>query len=134
MDTGCKIGDYGGIKRFNLSLTQRKLLFYLICIPLRLLIVYMAYKLADKTWFYVLILIATSIMLTKIKYNKTECVWWKRSVHENITTMIFVTAIIQLLFKNHTPIIAALLLADVSFGFISSILQRWTLATPQVQF
>lgn len=131
MDT-CKIGDYGGIKRFNLTLTQRKLLFYIICIPLRLLIAYMAYKLADKTWFYVLIVIATGIMLNKAKYDKTECVWWKRSVHENITTIIFVTAIIQLLTKNRKPIIAALLLADVTFGFISSILQRWTLATPQV--
>ena len=39
----CKKGDFGGVKDRGVSLKNRKIIFYLVCVPLRLGIAYTAY-------------------------------------------------------------------------------------------
>jgi hypothetical protein len=119
----------GGI--FNkYSSKTRMLLFYCICIWVRLFIAFTIYKYSNnKILLYLILLFSIiSIYLNFSKLN--EKVWWSRLFHGIISVLLLVFAIIILrknnlvlinsIFKNN-KILSYLIVIDILFGFFYSL-------------
>jgi hypothetical protein len=121
----CKKGDFGGVKDRGVSLKNRKILFYLVCVPLRLGIAYTAYLIHKKKWFLHLVAIICILSLYFVKFDKDECVWWSRKMHYIILCIILFVSIIQIILKNNKPIVPALILIDLLLGISSQFVLKW---------
>ena len=121
----CKKGDFGGVKDYNVSIKNRKLLFYGICIWIRLAIAIAAYKLKDKDWFPYIVALVSLMSIYWVKFDKDHCVWWSRKIHYIMICLILLTSIFQVITKKKTVIIPLLLLLDLIIGIISSFLLKW---------
>jgi hypothetical protein len=120
----------GGI--FNkYSSKTRMLLFYCICIWVRLFIAFTIYKYSNnKILLYLILLFSIiSIYLNFSKLN--EKVWWSRLFHGIISVLLLVFAIIIILRKNNlvlinsifknNKILSYLIVIDILFGFFYSL-------------
>ena len=121
----CKKGDFGAVKDRGVSLRNRKLLFYGVCIWVRLGLAYLAYKLNEKEWFPYLIAGIMLLSLRYVKFNKDHCVWWSRKFHHMMVIIILLTSIYQIVTKDKKPLIAVLILIDLIVGVISSFIFKW---------
>ena len=121
----CKKGDFGGVKDRGVSIKNRKLIFYGICIWVRLGLVYLAYKLKEKVWFPYLIVAIFLFSLYNVKFDKDECVWLARKMHYIILCIILLASIYQVISKDKRPIISLLVLIDLILGLGSSFILKW---------
>ena len=127
----CEKKDNGLIKGWGVSVKNRKILFYAICIWIRFALVYLSYIFYDRPWFLYVAAGITLYTIISKSFDKDHCVWWSRKFHYIIRVLIFITAIIQLILKykdneiKHIPVISYLLLADILFGLIYSLLVKW---------
>ena len=121
----CEKGDFGGVKDYNVSIKNRKLLFYGICIWIRLAIAIGAYKLKDKEWFPYIVALVCLMSIYWVKFDKDDCVWWSRKIHYIMICLILLTSIFQVVTKKKTVIIPLLLLLDLIIGIVSSFLLKW---------
>jgi hypothetical protein len=109
------------------SKNTRMLLFYCICIWIRLFIALTIYKYSNnKILLYLILLFSIiSIYLNFSKLN--EKVWWSRLFHGIISILLFVFVFIILLQGSHTKsildnkILSYLIIVDVLFGFLYSL-------------
>lgn len=122
--TKCEKADTGMLHVFfkNLNLNDRRLLFYGICIWIRLGLVYLSYKFYKAKWFLYITLIISllAILLNINKVDKEECVWWSRRFHYMNLWMILCVSAVQLATGNRQQVISLLLLIDVVFGIVYS--------------
>ena len=111
-------------RRFNLTLLQRKSFFYGVCIWVRLLIAYSAYKYRNERWFLPLVAVVSGLVVffDSTKKSDDDSVWWSRTFHYYVAATVFLAAIGQMLFGQFRklPIVSLLLLIDVSYGFLDS--------------
>ena len=121
----CKKEDLGGVKNLGVSVKNRKLLFYGICIWIRLGLVYFAYILRKRVWFPYFALGIGLFSLYTIKFDKDECVWWSRKMHQIILCIILLASIYQVISKDKRPIISILILIDLILGLGSSFILKW---------
>jgi len=121
----CKKGEFGGIKDLGVSLKNRKLLFYGICIWVRLGLSFLAYKYTTKKWFPYLVAIICLLSIKFVHFEKDNCVWWSRKMHFIILILVLCTSIFQIITKNDKPIIAFLILIDLLLGLSSSFYLKW---------
>ena len=121
----CKKGDFGGVKDLGVSVKNRKLLFYGICIWVRLGLVYLTYLLYNKTWFPYLVAGISSLSLFFIKFEKEECVWWSRRIHKIMLILVLIASIHQIIVKDKNYIISILIFIDLIIGIISSLILKW---------
>lgn len=121
----CKKGDFGGVKDLGVSVKNRKLLFYGICIWVRLGLVYLTYLLYNKTWFPYLVAGISSLSLFFIKFEKEECVWWSRRIHKIMLILVLIASIHQIIVKDKNYIISILIFIDLIIGLISSLILKW---------
>ena len=103
----------GAIENLGYSPSERKMLFYAVCIPIRLTIVALAFKYENHPFFVPLMIMISTIAIIQ-NTNKTE-VWWSRHVHRLISLSVLLTAV-----AGFPKYIKYLLLLDVSYGLISS--------------
>lgn len=98
------------------------MLFYGVCIWVRLGLVYLSYKMYNIKWFLYLALIVSGIALLRNvnRVDKDDCVWWSRLFHYVNIWVILSVSIIQLTTGDRKPIISILLLIDVLFGILYS--------------
>lgn len=131
-----KNNNGGAVMKMGYSPQQRKLFFYLICIWLRLLIAYSVYKFYNRKELYYLIPIIAvySIYLNvtqSLKDNaKKKCVWWSRHFHIINGLIILAVSLFKIsLFNMHqNKIISLLLVGDVLFGILTSLIkQPWSM-------
>ena len=121
----CKLGQYdGGIfYKAGYSLIERKQLFYLICVFLRLLMAGIVYNFLDKKIIqYAVILF--SLASIRGNYSKIdECVWWSREFHLFIGILLLVLAIIGQITDKYNTIeqIPKVLYFDIFVGVIYSL-------------
>ena len=107
-------GNPGGfIENMGYSPDERKMLFYAVCIPIRLTIVGLAFKYENHPLF-VPLMVMVSVMAIVQNTNKTKT-WWSRETHRCIAISVLLTAI-----AGFPKYIKYLLLLDVSYGLISS--------------
>ena len=119
----CVQNDSGVLKeKYNLNYNQRRMLFYGVCIWVRLGLVYLSYKMYNTKWFLYVALIVSGIALLRNanRVNKDDCVWWSRLFHYVNLWVILSVSIIQLTTGDRKPIISILLLIDVLFGILYS--------------
>ncbi len=108
----------GIIEKYGASPSDRKILFYSVCIPIRLLLVYLAYKNQHKKSFRV-ISILLGLTSVYLNFTKNDNVWWKRDVHGYHSIVLLILAIF-----DHTKYIPHVLLSDVLYGFTTSIIKK----------
>lgn len=109
----------GMIEKMGFSPSDRKYLFYFVCIPLRLSIVALAYKYEDSS-LMIPVAIAMSILAIKSNLNKSK-VWWSRRTH-----LLNAIAILLYSLAGTPSLIKYVLLLDIIEGVISSIvLNPW---------
>ena len=121
--TKCGKNDSGVLKeKYNLNYDQRRMLFYGVCIWVRLGLVYLSYKIYNTKWFLYVALIVSGIAILRNanRVDKDDCVWWSRRFHYMNLWMILCVSIIQLATGDRKPIISILLLIDVLFGILYS--------------
>ncbi len=121
----CKKGDFGGVKDLNVSLKNRKILFYLVCIWIRFGLFLLAYKYYNKKWFPYVIGIIAIILLYFVKFDKDHCVWWSRKLHYIMLCLILIVSVIQIILKDNKPFIPFLILSDLILGIGSSFVLKW---------
>ena len=107
----------GAIENMGVSPNDRKFLFYLVCIPVRLSIVALAYKFEDSP-LMIPIAIAMSIIAIKSNLNESE-VWWSRRTH-----LINALSILFYSLAGVPTGIKYILLLDIILGVSSSIVQN----------
>ena len=113
----------GGIfGQSGFSLTERKHLFYLVCILFRLFLAGVVYNFSDNKYvqYGVLFFSLIGIYLNYSKVN--ECVWWNRKFHLLIAISLFIVSLLTIN-KNidSSKYMAYLLYMDVLFGFLYSL-------------
>ena len=119
----CVQNDSGVLKeKYNLNYNQRRMLFYGLCIWVRLGLVYLSYKMYNTKWFLYVALIVSGIALLRNanRIDKDHCVWWSRRFHYMNLWIILCVSIIQLTTGDRKKIISILLLIDVLFGILYS--------------
>lgn len=107
----------GAIENMGFSPNDRKYLFYLVCIPVRLSIVALVYKYEDSR-LMIPVAIAMSILAIKSNLNKSE-VWWSRRTH-----LINAIAILFYSLAGVPSGIKYILLLDIIQGVSSSIIEK----------
>lgn len=113
----------GGIFK-NLSKTTRALLFYLICIWIRLGLVYIVYK-YSKYNIIIYLLMIISIIAIYLNYTKlNQKVWWNRKFHLIISFILLISTILILIFKINRNILSLILLIDIIYGISYSIIKK----------
>lgn len=103
----------GAIENLGYSPSERKMLFYTVCIPIRMTIAALAFKYENHPFFVPLMVVVSTMAIIQ-NTNKTK-VWWSRHVHRLISLSILLASI-----AGFPKYIKYLLLLDVSYGLISS--------------
>lgn len=107
----------GKIEEMGFSPQQRKYLFYMVCIPIRLFLVSLAYKYEDHKMF-VPIMITIACIAISLNMNKSD-VWWSRKTHLiNSMSMILVAL------AGYPKYLKYLLLLDIIGGVTLSFEKR----------
>jgi hypothetical protein len=108
----------------NQTSNTRALLFYGICIWVRLALVFLVYKYAkNKTLLYSLLAISfISIYLNFSKIHET--VWWSRYVHGIDSIILFIVCLLAINNKINKKSVSYVLLWDVLFGIIYSLYKK----------
>lgn len=114
----------GGIfKKKGYTLEQRKILFYTICIFVRLLLAGIVYHFSEKKELQYLLLITSfaSIITINNKINEGGCVWWNRHFHLFISIVLFICSILAIKNKlKNKKYLSYLFYLDVLFGLTNS--------------
>ena len=121
-------------KLFNVrevSFRKRTGLFYLICVPVRVALAYLAYKtLQDCVWLFALLFFVVGASFSNNYRNQKEgdrggflgLVWWRRDVHAFIYFAAATVVVYgELRDKDVAKTLFGVLIADVAFGA----LHRW---------
>ncbi|CAM9700511.1 unnamed protein product [Ectocarpus sp. 6 AP-2014] len=108
----------GYIENLGASPTLRKRLFYGVCLPLRLLLVMLAFRYEDERMFIPLC-IALSIVsiVTNLKKELNNSkVWWNRNTH-----MLNALGVLAVSVAGYPKYVKFILVSDVFHGLFSSI-------------
>jgi len=125
----------GGIFRNQgYSNTQLMMMFYFVCVVIRLGFAYFVWLFGDRTPVLALILIIgiTGALLNLRGMMSTEKVWWFREFHLLMAIAISVTAGIALYYGGQDAaaasifktVLTSLLVADVGVGVATSLVKR----------
>jgi hypothetical protein len=125
---GSNVG--GVLRNKGYSSLQLMLMFYLVCVVLRLGMAYGVWLYGDRVSVLIGLLIVglIAIILNVRGIMSGKKVWWSRQFHLLITIAVIVTSILSLYYskdngirKLFREILTGLLLVDVSVGVITSI-------------
>lgn len=116
-----EIGNGGLFKKY--SAHTRFLLFYCICIWIRLFIAYMVYKLAKKKIVILCILIVILFSVCRNFYTNGS-VWWCRSCHGYISIVLAVITLLSLLDYIDSKYISYILVFDIIFGVLYTLIKK----------
>ena len=110
----------GAIESLGFSPNKRMLMFYGICIPLRMSIAYSAELFHEETSFRIIaflsFLFSIYSNISGILSENTNPVWWNRKLH-----LISPIIGILILLSGKTQFLSRLLFIDVAYGVINSL-------------
>jgi hypothetical protein len=106
--------DGGLFKTLGYSDEDRKTMFLLICVPIRIGIAMYLSKFKNFDAIAIVSLVVVMVLAEKMWYEKNE-VWWNRKVHALAATIVFVNSAI---YKN-SNINSVVVLLDVMFGLFT---------------
>lgn len=110
------------IKKIGLdsSIKNRAILFYSICVIVRLLIAGLAYQFRNKTWLPYIVIVISTIVIYRLYNNLSGRWWWSRPFHLLMVILLFITSILTIYKYIDSKYISYLLYIDVFGGFIHS--------------
>jgi len=106
----------------NPTINNRILIFYCICIIVRLLLAKSAYIYKDKYWLPYLTIMINLFIIYRLKNNLYGNWWWSRPFHLVISILLVITSIVIINWNIDGKYISYLLFIDVVGGFINSLL------------
>jgi len=111
----------GAIQSLGFSPSSRKYLFYLVCVPIRLSMVALAFKFHENPLFKIASFLAAvfSVYTNINKLAGGDVVWWNRSIH-TITSAMIASSIVL----SSSDLVAPILASDIAFGVVSSLAIR----------
>ncbi len=101
---------------------NRVVIFYTICIILRLLLAGLSYQLRDQLWLPYLTMIISGFVIYRLHDQLYGQWWWSRPFHFMIMILLFIVSILIIYKKVDSKYISYLLYVDVIGGFIHSLL------------
>ena len=104
----------GQIESMGFSPRERMLLFYMICIPLRLSLVSLLYKFEDHKMFTPIMIVMACVSIS-MNLNKSD-VWWSRKTH-----LLNALSVLLVALAGYPKYIKYILLSDIVGGAILSI-------------
>lgn len=107
----------------NLSKTQRMILFYGVCIWVRLLLILLLWRYWSNLWIRVLFLIFLVLSCWRLYTTLDENVWWSKKIH--LLTCIISIILVMSMQTSLKQFVIFILLLDLGFGIISSIYKRF---------
>ena len=112
-----------GLKNIGvkMNIENRKILFYTLCVVLRLFIAGLVYQLKDKHWLPYII-ISFSLLIIYRLYDKIDGnFWWSRKFHMFICSLLIVVSVLKINGYVDGKYLSYLLYIDVGFGFLHSL-------------
>ena len=101
---------------------NRSMIFYTICIMVRLLIAGIVLQLKNKYWIPYVVFIISLITSYRLFNNLRGDWWWSRSFHLIVSMLLLVISFLLIIKKlNKSELIAYLLYFDVIGGLIQSL-------------
>jgi len=112
------------VKKIGLvpNVKNRMILYYTLCIVLRLFIAGLAYHFRDSYWLPYLVLIVSLYIGYRISKNLNGNEWWSRKFHLIITILLSIVSVLIILNKVDGKYISYLLYLVVFVGFTQSLL------------
>ena len=112
------------IKKMGLvpTVKNRMILFYTLCIVLRVFIAGLAYHFRDSYWLPYLVLIVSLYIGYRTSKNLNGNEWWSRKFHLIITILLSIVSVLIILNKVDGKYISYLLYLVVFVGFTQSLL------------
>ena len=127
-----KNNNGGAVMKMGYSPEKRKIIFYTACILVRLLMVFGVYKFyrRNELSYLIPIIAGYSIYINaKQIFNdkkKGKCVWWSRPFHILNGLAVLLVSVFKISLFNLHPnrLISRLLLIDVLFGIVTSLIKK----------
>ena len=112
------------VKKMGLvpTVKNRMILFYTLCIVLRVFIAGLAYHFRDSYWLPYLVIVISLYTGYRISKNLNGNEWWSRKFHLMITMLLTIVSVLIILNKVDGKYISYLLYLDVFVGFTQSLL------------
>lgn len=105
----------------NYSPKNRAVIFYTVCIILRLFIAGLVYQFRYKKWLPYLFIIPCILVIYNISTNTYGRWWWSRPFHLLICILLFIVSIMVITGDISGKYLSYLLYLDVLVGFIHSL-------------
>ena len=109
------------VAKMGIPHATRGILFYLVCIPIRLYLAFFVY-LNHKIVFipYLVFFFSCFALYSNIK-KRGDCVWWFRELHIIVSASLIIASMLTIIHQVSGIILSYLLLMDVILGFLSSL-------------
>jgi hypothetical protein len=105
----------------QLSSSKRALLFYCICIWIRLSIALFVYKYSNNNKKFIYIIILAALLGIYLNFNQlNNKVWWNRYIHGINSLLLLIVCILSLIGYINSKLIGIILFWDVLFGILYS--------------
>ncbi|CAM9256855.1 unnamed protein product [Sphacelaria rigidula] len=114
----------GVVESAGATPSQRKKLFYGVCVPLRLLLAYLVYRTYSFLWVQGIVLSVSllSVYLNILGLNSSNEIWWSQKFH-----LVLSSKIVFCLVAGRSEFVPYLMLLDVFFGVMTSLARDpWT--------
>lgn len=107
----------GIVENLGASPSQRKKLFYGVCIPLRLLLAYIVYlnPTSYPMRLMVTIFSASSMYSNILGLNSTNSVWWDRKFHFTMSSLSLILSM-----TDRIEYVPSIMVIDILYGVIHS--------------
>lgn len=109
------------------TVNDRNIIFYTVCILLRLSIASFLLIFRDQSWIpYVFLLGSSLAILNFSQQNLDGPQWWSKRFQFGIAILIFIVALIQIICKNciNTAILPSIFFISIAAGFIQSLIVK----------
>lgn len=111
----------GVVESLGASPAQRRKLFFLVCVPLRLLLAVLVSRNLSSSLFLRTAIMASSAMSIYVNMMgslSSNRVWWSQEVH-----LLSSALVLGGTFFNHFKLVEAVMFSDVLFGVIAAMLR-----------
>ena len=112
-----------GLKNIGvkMNIENRKILFYTLCVVLRLFVAGLVYQLKDKHLLPYIIILFSLLIIYRLHDKINGNFWWSRKFHMFICFLLIVVSVLKINGYVDGKYLSYLLYIDVGFGFLHSL-------------
>ena len=115
---------YNGLRKLGVSMDvhNRQILFYTLCIVLRLFLAGVAYQLKDTLWFPYIVIVISLFIMYRLHDKLEGNFWWSRKFHFIVCLLLVIVSLLKIVGVLAGEYISYLLYLDVGVGFFHSLM------------